>query len=307
MGNLSGDIQSIVDDLIARMEAGDLPWHRPWATQGGVLPMNATTSREYTGVFNPLILMMASSAFGGDNRWSGFGQWGKSGNPVRKGESGVSIYFPQFACANCGCEAPPWVKVCRNKHPLTGKDARTMRGFQSCTVFNNKQTVKPLPSVEVPEVDPSVGYAQAAAVIKACGAKVTHGGNRAFYRPSDDTITLPAPGSFKDPALYWATALHEHMHWTGAACRLNREGVAKMAGHFGSDTYAFEELIAEMGSAFLCMRVGVKHDSLLDNHAAYLQAWVKGLKDDPKALMKAASLASKGMSFILKADASESE
>jgi len=297
MGNLSSDIQSIVDDLCKRMENGDLPWHRPWGNMGGILPVNANTNREYGGVFNPLILMMASGTFGGDNRWSGFGQWAKSGNPVRKGEHGVSIYFPNFTCNACGCEAPPWVMVCRNKHNLTLAGARGIRGFQSCTVFNNKQTVKPLQSVDIPDIDPSVGYAQAAAVIKGCGAKVSHGGNRAFYRPSDDTITLPAPGSFKDPALYWATSLHEHMHWTGAACRLNREGVA----------YAFEELVAEMGAAFLCMRVGVKHDTLMDNHAAYLQAWVKGLRDDPKALMKAASLASKGMNFILKADASESE
>lgn len=305
--NLSSDIQAIVDTLVARMESGDLPWHRPWAAMGGVLPVNATTSREYGGVFNPLILMMASSAFGGDNRWSGFGQWGKAANPVRKGEHGVSIYFPNFVCNACGCEAPPWLKVCRNKHNLTLAGARGVRGFQSCVVFNNQQTVKPLPSVEVPEVDPSVGYAQAAAVIKGCKSQVSHGGNRAFYSPSEDAITLPPAGSFKDPALYWATAMHEHMHWTGHKDRLNREGVAKMGGFFGSDTYAFEELVAEMGAAFLCMRVGVKHDTLMDNHAAYLQAWVKGLKDDPKALMKAASLASKGMNYILKADTSESE
>lgn len=307
MGNLSSDIQAIVDDLCKRMENGDLPWHKPWANMGGTLPVNATTAREYTGVFNPLILMMASTAFGGDNRWAGFGQWGKGGNSVRKGEKGVSIYFPNFVCAACGCEAPPWFKVCRNKHDLTGKNARSVHGFQSCVVFNNQQTVKPLPTVEVPEVDPSVGYAHAAEVVKGCGAKVTHGGSRAFYDKVNDSITLPPPAAFSDLALYWATNLHEHMHWTGAASRLNREGVAKMGGHFGSDTYAFEELVAEMGAAFLCMKVGIKHDALMDNHAAYLQSWVKGLRDDPKALMKAASLAAKGMNYILKADASESE
>lgn len=306
MSNLSGDIQSIVDALISRMESGDLPWHKPWANMGGVLPVNANTGREYTGVFNPLILMMASSAYAGDNRWSGFGQWAKSGNSVRKGEQGTSIYFPNFICNACGCEAPPWFKSCKNKHDLTVAGARGVRGFQSCVVFNNQQTVKPLPSVEVPEVDPSAGYAQAAAVVKGCGSKVTHGGNRAFYSPSEDAITLPPAGSFKDVSLYWATSLHEHMHWTGHSSRLNREGVT-MGGFFGSDKYAFEELVAEMGAAFLCMRLGVKHDSLIDNHAAYLQSWVKGLRDDPKALMKAASLAAKGMNYILKADASESE
>ncbi len=106
-------------------------------------------------------------------------------------------------------------------------------------------------------------------------------------------------GKLEYRSLYWATSLHEHMHWTGHKDRLNREGIT-MSGFFGSNTYAFEELVAEMGAAFLCMRLGVKHDSLLDNHAAYLQNWVKGLKEDPKALMKAASLASKGMNYILK-------
>jgi len=306
MSNLSGDIQAIVDTLIARIEAGDIPWHKPWANMGGCLPVNANTGREYTGVFNPLILMMASSAYSGDNRWSGFGQWAKAKNPVRKGEKGASIYFPNFVCTVCGCEAPPWFKSCKNKHDLTGKDARAVRGFQSCVVFNNQQTVKPLPNVEIPEVDPSVGYAHAAEVVKGCKSKISHGGNRAFYSPADDSINLPPPAAFKDLSLYWATSMHEHMHWTGHKDRLNREGVA-MGGHFGSDKYAFEELIAEMGAAFLCMKVGVKHDTLMDNHAAYLQSWVKGLKDDPKALMKAASLAAKGMNFILKADASESE
>lgn len=300
------EIQGVVDALVARMEAGDLPWHRPWANMGGTLPVNATTNREYTGVFNPLILMMASSAFGGDNRWAGFGQWGKGGNSVRKGEKGISIYFPNFVCNACGCEAPPWFKSCRNKHDLTVAGARGVRGFQSCVVFNNQQTVKPLPSVDIPEVDPSAGYAQAAAVVKGCGSKVTHGGNRAFYDKANDSITLPPAGAFTDPALYWATSLHEHMHWTGHKDRLNREGIT-MGGFFGSDRYAFEELIAEMGAAFLCMKVGVKHDALMDNHAAYLQSWVKGLKDDPKALMKAASLAAKGMNYILKADADASE
>ena len=306
MSNLSGDIQAIVDTLIARMESGDLPWHKPWANMGGVLPVNVNTNREYTGVFNPLILMMASSAHAGDNRWSGFGQWAKGGNSVRKGEHGVSIYFPNFVCGVCGCEAPPWFKVCRNKHNLTLTGARGVAGFQSCVVFNNQQTVAPLPTVEVPEVDPCVGYMAAGNACKDMGAKVVYGGNTASYNKVTDIINMPAPGAFKDLSGYWATMMHEHMHWTGAASRLNREGVT-MGGYFGSNTYAFEELVAEMGSAFLCMKLGVKHDSLLDNHAAYLQSWVKGLKDDPKALMKAASLASKGMSYILKADASESK
>jgi antirestriction protein ArdC len=306
MSNLSSDIQAVVDTLVARMESGDLPWHKPWANMGGILPLNANTNREYTGVFNPLILMMASASHGDDNRWSGFSQWGKSGNPVKKGEKGTSIYFPNFACSVCGVEAPPWLKVCKNKHPLTGRDARSVRGFQSCVVFNNQQTVKPLPSVEITGVDPSVGYAHAAEAVKACGANLTHGGNRAFYSPGEDSITLPPAGAFKDLSGYWATSLHEHIHWTGHKSRLNREGIT-MGGFFGSDRYAFEELVAEMGAAFLCMKLGVKHDSLMDNHAAYLQSWVKGLKDDPKALMKAASLAAKGMNFILKADASESE
>jgi hypothetical protein len=303
---LSSDIQSIVDTLVARMESGDLPWHKPWANMGGVLPVNVNTNREYGGVFNPLILMMASTAHGGDNRWSGFGQWSKAGNSVRKGEHGVSIYFPNFVCATCGCEAPPWFKACKNKHNLTLAGARSVRGFQSCVVFNNQQTVKPLPTVEVPEVDPCVGYMAAGDACRATGAKFIYGGNTASYNKVTDVINMPIPGAFKDLSGYWATMMHEHMHWTGAASRLNREGIT-MSGFFGSDTYAFEELVAEMGAAFLCMRLGVKHDNLMDNHAAYMQSWVKGLKEDPKALMKAASLASKGMNYILKADASESE
>lgn len=297
------EIQGVVDALVARMEAGELPWHKPWKG-GSVMPVNATTGREYTGIFNPLILMMKSEAYGGDTRWAGLSQWAKAKSPVKKGEGGTAIYFPNFVCQTCGAPGAPWLKSCSNGHDLTVKNGRAMAGFQKAIVFNNQQTSKPIPAVEVPQVDPSVGFLLAAQTIERCGSKIKHEGDKAFYSKREDIITLPPAGAFDNIAHYWATSLHEHMHWTGHSSRLNREGIS---GIFSSDAYAFEELVAEMGAAFLCMRLGVKHDSLMDNHAAYLQSWVKGLRDDPKALMKAASLANKGMQYILKADASASE
>ena len=155
------------------------------------------------------------------------------------------------------------------------------------TVFNIEQCegVEKVKAGEIPvpvEPDHVIGWCQ------SVGANIRHGGNRACFVPSHDLIQLPRPEQFHTPDSYHATALHELTHWTGHKSRLDR----KFGKRFGNESYAFEELCAEMGSAFLCASIGIEN-APLEDHASYLESWLKILKKDSKAIFAAASQAQK--------------
>ena len=290
--------EQMASAIITALEAGEKSgkWTMPWDITGD-FPSNPVTNKTYGGSFNGFWLMLAGHAFG-DTRWAGASQWKKSGNLVRKGEKGTSIFFPRFKCAHCGIPVG-FAKKCRNGHELKKAEDKAWSGWGTSYVFNNQQTRNPLKSVVVEEVDPAVGFERAAALVKAHGANLSHGGGRAFYRPSEDKIVLPEPGKFNTVADYWATNLHEHAHWTGHSSRLDRPGISKFGG-FGSESYAFEELVAEIGSAFVCKHLGIERDGLFDNHVSYLASWKKKLEDDPSAISKAISQAGKVMRYLVK-------
>jgi len=286
--------KAFIDAFEAGAKTGkyDMPWDA-----SGDFPTNATTGKTYGGSFNGVWLMLESARWG-DNRWAGASQWKKAGNMVRKDERGTSIFFPRFKCAHCGTPVG-FAKKCRNGHELKTASDKAWSGWGTSYVFNNQQTRNPLESVEVKDVDPAVGFEKAAELVQKLGADLSHGGGRAFYRPSEDKIVLPEAGKFKSVADYWAVCLHEHAHWTGAASRLNRPGITDFSG-FGSESYAFEELIAEIGSAFVCKHLGIERPGLFDNHVAYVASWKKRLAEDPSAISKALKEAGKVMRYLVK-------
>jgi len=290
--------EAMAQSIIAALDEGAKTgkWTMPWDSTSD-FPSNPTTGKAYGGNFNGFWLMLAGQAYG-DTRWAGAGQWKKSGNLVKKDEKGTTIFFPRFKCAACGTPIG-FAKKCRNGHPTVKSEDKAWSGWGTSYVFNNQQTIRPLESVAVEIVDPTVGYEKAAALIAGHGATVKHGGGRAFYRPSEDFIQLPEPGKFNTVADYWATNLHEHAHWSGHSSRLNRPGIAKFDGR-GSEQYAFEELVAEIGSAFVCKHLGIERDGLFENHVAYLASWRKSLTDDPSTVSKAISQAGKVMRFLIK-------
>jgi antirestriction protein ArdC len=285
--DIDGVVQGIVNDIIARLEKGDIPWHKPW-TGHSVLPVNPVTGRQNQGIINPIILWMVSESKGyDDNRWAGFSQWRKSGNPIKKGEKSTVIFRPIT-------RSYPSEDDSGNKVYI-----KYVAGWATVRVFNNQQTTSPLPRPEVEAVDPSVGFEKAAALIESLDSALTHGGDRAYYNIKEDRIRMPEPGAFDTVADYWSTNLHEHVHWTGEKDRCNRDGITKFGG-FGSPSYAYEELIAEMGSTFMCHHLGIDRPELMDNHAAYIGSWIKRLRDNPDALMQAASEASTAVRFLMK-------
>jgi len=273
--------------IIADLEGGRVPWVQPWGRTGGAgaaLPRNASTGRAYSGI-NVLILWGAVIDAGYPSQsWLTFRQAQDAGGCVRKGEHGVCVvYADRFTP---GSE--------RERAREAGEEARVVPFLKRFTVFNVAQcdglreglAADPAPLPE-PEIVPV-----AEQVIVASGVPVRVGGDEAFYSPSHDFVQVPPQPAFLDPINWYRTALHELTHATGHASRLDR----KLVTTFGTKDYAREELVAEMGSAFLCASLGIVPTV---RHADYLASWLEVLREDNRAISRAASAASKAADWLL--------
>ena len=289
-GAVSVDVyQRVTDKLLASLETCGA-WERPWLGRGGSssMPVNVTTGRQYRGSNIVMLWMTAMERGFSRNVWGTFKQWQDKGAQVRKGESGTPII---------------WFSILeRQGEPTEQGDAEKKRvPFARCSwLFNADQVDGYEASGEAVEVQQFDPIEQAEALMLASGAKVAHSGASAFYRPSTDEIVLPPREAFVATSTasaaegYYGTALHELVHWSGAKPRLDRD----LTGRFGSDSYAAEELVAELGSAFLCASLGVSLEPRAD-HAAYLRAWIKILRNDKKAFVTAAAKASQASDYLL--------
>ncbi|MDE2160964.1 MAG: DUF1738 domain-containing protein, partial [Burkholderiales bacterium] len=265
-------------------EAGTPPWIRPWTGSDlDAAPANATTLRQYRGI-NVLLLNLQSMSRGFErNRWLTFQQALNVGACVRRGEHGTPVvFFKMHELDTVGAERWP------------SEERRVIPLLRSFTVFNVSQ-VDGLPeALAAPIVEPGSWEPLDAAdrILADSGAKFRHGGARAFYAPSEDLIQLPPQTAFSTATDYYATALHELTHWTGHPSRCNRV----LGKRHGIDAYAFEELIAEMGAAFLtshCRLPGrLQHDS-------YIASWLQALKNDKRLIFTAASQAQKAADYLL--------
>lgn len=278
----------VTNQIIAALEAGTTPWACPWNRQhGSLLPANLTTGRHYRGI-NVLLLNLRQMAGGYPaNRWLTFQQAHSVGAHVRRGESGTRIVFfkllerdnvqdSRFQAAN---DEPA-----RKVIPL----------LRSFTVFNEAQ-VEGLPAhlTWPPAPQPEgAAYEAAEALLARSGATIRHGGSRAFYSPSLDLIQMPSVEVFADFQGYYSTALHELTHWTGHPSRCGRT----LANRQHIEAYAFEELVAEMGSAFLSSHCGLQGQL---HHASYIASWLEALRNDKRLVFSAASLAQKAVDFLM--------
>jgi antirestriction protein ArdC len=269
--------------IAAQLESGVAPWVKPWSvTAGRNIPHNAITGRPYSGV-NVLMLWMAmNNPAYTVPAWATFNQIKNAGGrlkPDSKG-TGIEIYF---------------VKPMESKTRLgtDGKPAKFMM-LKSFHVFNVGQC-EGLPEkftgVSVEPRDESRRDATIEEFLTATGAKFYHGGDRAFYSPAHDAITLPAFEAFKSASDYYGTAAHELAHWTGHKARLDRQFGAR----FVYAQYAAEELVAELCSAFIAAEFGI--DGQLQN-AEYIAVWIRLLKDDSKAFFTAASKAQAAADYL---------
>ena len=271
--------QAITNQILEAMETARTTGRRLWDSQPS-LPLNLTTNKPYSGI-NVLMLWSAGLSHGYKSPyWLTFKQAQTFGGQVRKGEHGTHCVFYK-----------PWESTDTNT--ATG-ETETTKGavLKSFTVFNLDQ----VDGIEGPATEPRQAFQaieDAERILSASPARIQIGGTQAFYRPSDDTIHLPNREAFVNPEAFYSVALHEMTHSTGHKSRLDRD----FSGRFGTEAYAFEELVAELGSAFLNADLGILGATLPD-HADYLTNWIGILKGDKKAILTAAAAASKAHGFI---------
>lgn len=268
--------------IVNALEKGTAPWVCPWDRSQGHAH-NGKSGHVYQGI--NMLLCWAKDF--DDPRFFTYNQVKKYGKShVKRGEKGTPIVKWLFLDKKVKEEDADGNEVERTKRvPI----------LKTYTVFNFTQ-VEWDPDHQPKEkkgndIDPESACAEAAALVKKTGAKVKHGSGRAGYRPSTDSIGMPKPGAFDDANAYWATLLHEVTHWTGHESRCNRD----LKNRFGSEKYAAEELVAELGAAFLCADLGIEGKL---QHKEYIASWIKVLKDDKYALFTAARLAREAVAFV---------
>jgi len=279
---------SVTASICEALEAGTRPWAPSWdkAACGGVgaLPLRST-GEPYRGV-NVLLLWGVAMAKGYTQpRWLTFKQAIEAGAAVRKGEKGARVVYAGRLVREAG-EGETGDENGQRQIPF-------LKGY---TVFNVEQIdglgadwfEAARPALPEPERD-----AAAEAFFAATGARVQHGGAVACYVPSTDQIHMPPLGAFTDLEAYYAVRAHETVHWTGHKSRLDRAGGKR----FADKGYAFEELIAEIGAAFLCASLGLSAEPRAD-HADYLAGWLKVLKEDKRAIFTAASAAQAAVDLL---------
>jgi len=266
--------------IIAELEKGAAPWVKPWsATPGANTPCNAVTNRLYSGC-NVVLLWMARAAGHRTPRFLTFKQALELGGHVRKGERGTKVYFvQQLQIREDADEAP----------------ARLVPMMREYTVFNVDQCDNlPARIVASRARKPRNSDERDATIdefLASTGAIIQEGAAEAFYRPREDTISLPRFEDFKNAAHFYSTSLHELGHWSGHKSRLARD----LRHRFGERAYAAEELIAELCSAFLCAEFSIDGDL---RHAGYIQNWIGLLKADSRAFFTACSHASKAVDYL---------
>ena len=268
--------QQVTDSIISQLEQGAAPWVKPWRADASA-DANLISGKAYQGV-NRLILGMAAMAGGfQSNQWASYNQLKAAGYNVQKGQKGTAICF--------------YKPVAGTVDAATGEEKSGYAVLKSYYIFNLSQTDAPADAFTAPVAAPFDAVTACEDAIIKTGAIIRHGGDAAFYMPSTDSIQLPNKASFDSAAHYYATALHELTHWTGAKHRLDRDH----SGRFGNPAYAFEELVAEIGAAYLCADLGIQGEL---RHAGYIGHWLKACREDNTAIFKAAALAQKAADYI---------
>ena len=278
--------QVITDRIVAQLERGVVPWQKPWRG-GEQMPRNLISGRDYRGVNVFLLHAMSYES----PYWLTYKQASELGGHVKKGERACPVVF--------------WkrLQVADMTEPTGNKAIPFLRYYSEFNVAQSEDIPAdkiPVQSVTKREHCP---IAAAESIVAAMPKlpEIKHGGGRACYSPSLDCVTMPVPERFQSGQDYYSVLFHELTHSTGHASRLNRKGISGEEGEwsaFGSTPYAKEELVAEMGAAFLSGQAGIV-ERTLDNSAAYVQAWLARLKEDRRLIVQAAAAAQKAADFIL--------
>ena len=275
--------ERVTDQIVAAIEAGAGSYRMPWNTNGGLAssPINAVSRKPYRGV-NVLVLWVTAQAKNyRSGTWATYKQWQELGAQVRKGEKSANVVFWKFFEVE---------EERQSDDAKTGSKRVPMA--RDYWVFNAEQ-VDGYTEPANPERTESERIQSAEEFFQRAGVVIKTGGNEACYRSSTDAVYMPPFEAFKTPSAFYSVLSHETCHWSGAAHRLNRD----LSKRFGSEGYAIEELVAELGAAFLCAELGIPTDPRTD-HAPYIASWLKALKNDKRAIFTAAAKAQQAVDFL---------
>ena len=281
--------QEITDAVVESLEAirdqygkdhEGFAWDKPWIDTANGRPRNID-GKPYRGINVLLLLIQASKMGYTQNIWGTIKAWNAKGGKIIKGSKSIKITF---------------YREIKSEDKETGEETK-IRFLRTYSVFNIAQvegvtiqddTQTLINTVERDKLIDSF--------VAGTNAIIKDGGNRAYYSPTNDFIGMPKLEQFKSTDGYYSTLLHELTHWTGAMKRCNRD----LKNKFGSQAYAFEELVAELGSMFLCNKFNIlgRDEEQMRNHITYLDSWIKRLKDDKKAIFQASTLAQKAFDFL---------
>jgi antirestriction protein ArdC len=276
----------VTERILEKLEAGTVPWHRPWSAGGA--PRNLVSGKAYRGVN---IFLLGSQGFASPH-WVSFRQAKALGGTVRKGEKGTPCIFWKFLARD-------------TENPVTGETkTKQIPLVRYYNVFNVEQcdgVSHARLEVEQNEEPAPFNPIEAAEAIVAgypTPPSFAHDGRgSAYYRPSNDSIHMPMRETFDSEAHYYGTLLHEIGHSTGSETRLARPGIINNIRH-GSESYALEELVAEMSAAFLLAEAGINSEGLMDNSASYIASWIKSLRDDPMLVVRAGAQAQRALDHV---------
>ena len=296
--------KQLVDQVLANLEKGNLFWTQGWFAAGA--PESAVTGKKYRGINNLYLSLVAMAENYGDNRWATFRQMEEKGWTFKKDEEGHTLGKGKSVSVEYYEMRDKETKRRFDRSVLDGMTFDEQREYMDKNVYwlrkfyrvFNCSLMDGVPAKEMPTIDVNDRIEKAEAILdywNANESKIVYGGSQAFYRPSTDEVHLPEREKFKSTQSFYDTAFHEIGHSTGHQSRLNRD----LSGGFGSQSYAMEELRAEIASIFMAQDLGIEpSEDRLQNNAAYIQSWKDEIKENPNALFTAIADADKIARYV---------
>ena len=296
--------KQLVDQVLANLEKGNLLWTQGWVAAGA--PESAVTGKKYRGINNLYLSLVAMAENYGDNRWATFRQMEEKGWTFKKDEEGHTLGKGKSVSVEYYEMRDKETKRRFDRSVLDGMTFDEQREYMDKNVYwlrkfyrvFNCSLMDGVPAKEMPTIDVNDRIEKAEAILdywNANESKIVYGGSQAFYRPSTDEVHLPEREKFKSTQSFYDTAFHEIGHSTGHESRLSRD----LSGGFGSQSYAMEELRAEIASIFMAQDLGIEpSEDRLQNNAAYIQSWKDEIKENPNALFTAIADADKIARYV---------